>query len=436
MIGMWCKRGAILAATAALFLALGGLYRVAAQCPGNIALNPGFEEGFSERGAGEVTVANGWHPFYQDGPRVEEGFFKRPEYKGEDASRFGTRRVHSGNWSQKWFTTYGTHNAGILQQMSVPAGSMVTASVWAQSWSSDSDDITRSEGNYRLYIGIDPTGGTDFASGNVVWSAPNLTTDQWVQLSVQARAQGGTITVFLRGEPEFRNKHNDAYFDDVCVTYAAPPTATPQPTNTPGPTNTPAPTDTPMPTPTPEASPTPEPTATPAAAMVRVAAFEDRNGDGFRNADEPLLSGALIELQSSDGRLVASHRSNAEADPYTFEGLAPGEYTVLVTPGEGYVPSGSEPLSFGVVAGGMREVYIALQTAPTPTPEPSATPEPTEAVPIPVESPAEEPTAAPATTSSGSGGGGFFSRYGGLIVAVVGLAIGIPVAMNLLRRQK
>ena len=29
----------------------------------NLLLNPGFEDGFSERGAGEVTVANGWFPW-------------------------------------------------------------------------------------------------------------------------------------------------------------------------------------------------------------------------------------------------------------------------------------------------------------------------------------------------------------------------------------
>jgi cell division septation protein DedD len=438
---MWLKRGAALIFVAALCLALGGLYTVAAQCPGNIAVNPSFEEGFSERGAGEVTIANGWHHFYQDGPRVEEGFFKRPEYKGEDASRFGTRRVHSGNWAQKWFSTFGTHNAGIFQQMSVPAGSLVTASAWAQSWTSNSDDITKSEGNYRLYIGIDPTGGTNFASGSVVWSPANMTTDQWVQLSAQARAQGGTITVFLRGEPEFRTKHNDAYFDDVCVTYAAPPTATPRPTNTPAPTNTPGPTDTPTPTPTPEATATPEPTATPAGARVLLAAFEDLNGDGFRNADEPLMSGALVELQGPDGRILISRRTDAESDPYTVEGLAPGQYTVLVTPAEGYVSPAAEPMSFGLIAGGLREVYVAQQPAPTPTPLPTETPEPTAttattaptSAPEPEAAPTVAPTAAPSVSGSS---GGFLARYGGLLVAAAGLAIGIPVAIGLLRRKE
>ena len=49
-----------------------------AGCSGNVLVNPGFEEGFSDRGAGEVSVANGWFPWYQDGPGQNEGFYRRP----------------------------------------------------------------------------------------------------------------------------------------------------------------------------------------------------------------------------------------------------------------------------------------------------------------------------------------------------------------------
>jgi len=51
---------------------------VAADCPGTPLLNPGFEDGYSERGAGEVSVANGWHPFWQAGPFQEDGYYLRP----------------------------------------------------------------------------------------------------------------------------------------------------------------------------------------------------------------------------------------------------------------------------------------------------------------------------------------------------------------------
>lgn len=92
-------------------------------------VNAGFEDGFSERGAGEVTVANGWNPWWQDGPFQQDGFYRRPEFKQEDIFRFGNRRIHSGNNAAKFFTTFSTHNAGFWQQVSVPVGSNCTFSI-------------------------------------------------------------------------------------------------------------------------------------------------------------------------------------------------------------------------------------------------------------------------------------------------------------------
>ena len=102
------------------------------ECPGNVSVNPGFEEGFSERGACEVSVANGWFPWWQEGPGQDEGYNRRPEYKPEDASRYGRRRVRSGNFAQKFFNTFSTHNAGLLQQVQVPVESTLALSAWVQ----------------------------------------------------------------------------------------------------------------------------------------------------------------------------------------------------------------------------------------------------------------------------------------------------------------
>src|SRR4030042_5508764 len=85
----------------ALFLVWGNISAMA-DCPGNAAVNGNFEGGFSPRGAGEIEIANGWHPWWQEGPNSSEGYNKRPEYKPEDASVFGRRRVYEGNFSQKW----------------------------------------------------------------------------------------------------------------------------------------------------------------------------------------------------------------------------------------------------------------------------------------------------------------------------------------------
>jgi hypothetical protein len=131
----------------------------------NLLLNPGFEDGFSPRGAGEVVVGNGWFPWWVQGTpdQTDVGYLRRPEYKPEDGRRFGYRRIHGGDFGQKFFTTYSTHVAGIYQQVAVPRGYRLTFSIWVQVWSSsgdDPDDIV-DHGDYKVSVGIDPRGGID-----------------------------------------------------------------------------------------------------------------------------------------------------------------------------------------------------------------------------------------------------------------------------------
>jgi hypothetical protein len=188
-------------------------------CPGNRLVNGGFEGGFSTRVRNEVVVADGWSPWYKTDPGAP-GINHIPEYKPETAAQFGTRRIHSGNTAQKWFTTFATHTAGIFQQATgIPVGSRLQLSVWVQVWSSDQDNIEVSAdpGNYRVLIGIDPTGGTDWSSDNVVWSERTFAYDAYKQLAVEAVARNTTVTVFLQGVPEFPVKHNDSYWDDACL---------------------------------------------------------------------------------------------------------------------------------------------------------------------------------------------------------------------------
>jgi putative sterol carrier protein len=51
-----------------------------------------------------------------------------------------------------------------------------------------------------LNIGIDPTGGTDFRSGTVVWSGRDGTNNKWCYPKVQAKATTDKVTVFIRLE--------------------------------------------------------------------------------------------------------------------------------------------------------------------------------------------------------------------------------------------
>lgn len=187
--------------------------------------NPDFEGEFSDRGASEVTVADHWQPWWMGGSPKDTpaGYLHRPEYKPE-MRRVGKGRVRSGASAQKQFTTYATHDAGIYQQVSVIGGSTVSFSIWAYVWSSSEDDANRSRraGDYAVSVGIDPYGGTDGTSDSIVWSEPLVRHDRWVEISVRTVAKADTITVFTRGKPSWRVKHNDSYWDDASLEVLAP----------------------------------------------------------------------------------------------------------------------------------------------------------------------------------------------------------------------
>jgi LysM repeat protein len=84
-------------------------------------------------------------------------------------------------------------------------------------------------------VGIDPTGGTNPFSPDIVWSPEVETFDHWTQFSVEAVAKGDTLTVFTHSRPEWKDaarNNNDVYLDDASLTaIGAPP---PSPTSTVG----------------------------------------------------------------------------------------------------------------------------------------------------------------------------------------------------------
>ncbi len=394
-----------------LVLALPGAQ---ASCAGNVLLNPGFEDGFSDRGAGEVSVANGWHPWYQDGPGQEDGYNRRPEYKPEDASRYGTRRIHSGNWAQKFFNTFSTHNAGILQQVQVAVGSKLTFSIWVQVWSSEdpNPDAVKNPGNYRVSIGIDPTGGTNGTSSSVVWTELRMEYNTWMHLEVQSVAQAGTVTVFARGNPEFRNRFNDSYWDDACMTVVAP---TPKPTAVPKKTATPTVSPTPEPLPT----STPAPTPTPATGGVCVAVFEDANADGRRAEGEPLIAGAVVTLFDSNRMELEKYTTDGLSEPYCFSGLAAGTYYLKRQNPSGYTSTVPDDWGVAVAPGANTSVELGARIVPGPTATPTNTP---------TQVPTPTPTPRPIAREVGNA----LYQISGIIVA--GLALGIPIGLRYLRK--
>lgn len=110
-----------------------------------------------------------------------------------------------------------------MQQVSAVANGRYCFSSWGHAWSSretlsgwlsDPND----HGDLYQRVGIDPTGGTDWQSPNVVWSEMRMQYDEFGLFSVEAVAQADVITVFVWSKANIPVKHNDVYWDDARLT--------------------------------------------------------------------------------------------------------------------------------------------------------------------------------------------------------------------------
>lgn len=185
--------------------------------------------------------------------------------------------------AQRIWSDGGVWTAGLYQQVQVAPGKWYEAKIdWA----------APSVANIERKVGIDPSGGTNPASPNIVWGNPSVEEVRMPDLRATAFAQGGTVTVYVWTHHGMSFGADQVFLDAVTLVERpdlSPPTPTPAPpTNTPTPrppTRTPAP-PTPAPaSPSPsagddsppiEVSPTPEgqplveasPTPTPTATLV------------------------------------------------------------------------------------------------------------------------------------------------------------------------
>ena len=195
-------------------------------------------------GIGEVQVALGWRAWYLDKApsyvkapsNCDKGtqydcYWMRPEFRNNEAASFPDR-VHSGLRSQKYFSYGRMHEAGLYQRVSgITSGSTVRFSIYVQAWQCSNPDACGQGGTHsdapadmHLRVGIDPYGGTDPFSANVVWSREQPAFDQWVKFSVEAKAAGGAVTVFTHSRPEWDwpRLNNDVYLDDARLEVVEP----------------------------------------------------------------------------------------------------------------------------------------------------------------------------------------------------------------------
>lgn len=201
---------------------------------GELLTNPGFEDPF---GAG---VANGWQPWYltPDGVTYPTSCgnhapetckpYGIPSYhpvQPQDA-RVPPRSI-SGN-AQKWGSSYYTYIAGIYQQVSgLTPGAQLRFSAFTQAFNCSNDQgcfgsagqfgYSYEAGQNSLRVGIDPTGGTNPFSSNIVWSSYANPLDAYVQQTVEAVAQSDKATMFVWSAPQYSQKHVETFVDNASL---------------------------------------------------------------------------------------------------------------------------------------------------------------------------------------------------------------------------
>jgi hypothetical protein len=134
---------------------------------------------------------------------------------------------------------YLKFRGGLYQVAYVAPGSRVRFSVWANGFCEDERGVRCP---VRLRAGIDPTGGTDWRSGNVRWVEIESDSQQYVLLTPpDVQVPNGRVTVFTWGETRYPVIYSAAYFDEASLVVTVPPTPTgaapteppPPPTETP-----------------------------------------------------------------------------------------------------------------------------------------------------------------------------------------------------------
>jgi hypothetical protein len=121
--------------------------------------------------------------------------------------------------------TFTKFRAGVYQTVQVAKGTRVHFGIWAN------EVCDSSAGNCSVFLkaGIDPTGGQDWSSGNIKWTAAEVSNNKYVWLVTEDVTVGdsGRVTVFTWGEPRDVPTNSAAFFDDAVLEVAS--SASPQP---------------------------------------------------------------------------------------------------------------------------------------------------------------------------------------------------------------
>lgn len=158
------------------------------------------------RNEASLSTALSWAPWWLE--REEDD----PEWRGRQPVYSGL--TLDGRLTQQLATPYGTHTAGLWQQVPSVPGNSYEFSVEGQAWSSeDPAPATQLEASdVHMQVGIDPTGGLDPTSPLIVWSNEAEPHSRWETLRVQANAEANIVTVFTKSAPSLPKRQQSIFW--------------------------------------------------------------------------------------------------------------------------------------------------------------------------------------------------------------------------------
>ena len=196
---------------------------VGAQDGDNLLRDGSFEGQYTGRGSGDLNIPADWNIWVAESSDQYTNI--RPTafpHNGPDPDpQQGARAL---NFNKAW----ATFTIAVYQQVSVPEGSNVHGSAYGNLHTcvvpkNNQKCNSSSEFGAFIRVGIDPNGGTNPNDSDVVWSGNAQPHDTWQEISVDATATAGTVTLFIyTSQARFASADGDveahlnkAYFDNA-----------------------------------------------------------------------------------------------------------------------------------------------------------------------------------------------------------------------------
>jgi hypothetical protein len=153
-----------------------------------------------------LVTAVAWAPWWRSaGENDPDWKYKTPVFSSHSLDNRSVQQIS---------TPFGTHVAGLWQQVPSAAGNQYTLTVEGQAWSSE-DTAPASQleaSDVNLQVGIDPTGGTDPDSPLILWSEVMQPLSHWETLTVTAVAESSLLTIFLKSAPNLPKRQQSVFW--------------------------------------------------------------------------------------------------------------------------------------------------------------------------------------------------------------------------------